>query len=116
MNSKPMANNKISTTNICSGGKFLMQISGPHSLNEDGTAIPFEEQMAIVSHYLHNQGHKYAIPYKKKAEELIDIYNKQQEKPETHCVSDVCGHYSLFSDLFAISVAGRSARSVPAGI
>lgn len=102
MNSKPIANNKISITNICGGGKFSMQISGPHSLNEDGTAIPFEEQMAIVSHYLHNQGHKYAIPYKKKAEELIDIYNKQQEKPETHCVSDVCGHYSLFSDLFAV--------------
>ena len=32
-----------------------MQMYGPHSLNEDGSIIPFEEQMAIVSHYLHNQ-------------------------------------------------------------
>lgn len=56
-----------------------MQMYGPHSLNEDGSIISFEEQMAIVSHYLHNQGNKYAKPYEIKAEGLIeDIYNIHQ--------------------------------------
>ena len=76
---------------------------GPHSLNEDGTIMPFEEQMAIVSHYLHNQGFKYAKPYESKAEGLIeDIYNIQSNRVEEDCVSDISAQYSLFSDLFSV--------------
>lgn len=104
MNKKSMANNKISIIQKCGGGKFLMQIYGPHSLNEDGTVIPFEEQMAIVSHYLHNQGCKHSITYKKKAEGLIeDIYNEHQEKLEKNqCVSDKNIQNFLFSDFFSV--------------
>lgn len=59
--------------------------------------------MAIVSHYLHNQGCKYAKPYEVKAEGLIeDIYSIHQKKSDAQCVSDVCAQYSLFSDLFAV--------------
>jgi hypothetical protein len=37
--------------------------------------MPFSEQMAIISHYLHNIGTPFAEPYKKKALELMeDIY------------------------------------------
>lgn len=76
-----MINEKIAITQICSGSKCSMRIFGPHSMNEDGTILPFEEQMAIVSHYLHNKGHKYAKPYESKAEELIkDIYNLYEKK------------------------------------
>lgn len=94
---------KISITKVCGGGKFSMQIYGPHALNEDGSIMPFEEQMAIVSHYLHNQGLKYAKPYEDKAEGLIeDIYNIYQKKGSAQCVSEPSVQYSLFSDLFSV--------------
>lgn len=103
MNAKTKATDKITITQICGGGKVSMQMYGPHSLNEDGTIIPFEEQMAIVSHFLHNQGYKSAKSYKNKAEGLIkDIYNVHQMTVEANCVSDVNVQYSLFSDLFSV--------------
>ena len=103
MNAKTKATDKIAITQMCGGNKVSMQMYGPHSLNEDGTVIPFEEQMAIVSHYLHNQGYKSAKPYENKAEGLIeDIYNVHHKTIETNCVSDVSVQYSLFSDLFSV--------------
>ena len=103
MNAKTKATDKIAITQMCGGSKVSMQMYGPHSLNEDGTIIPFEEQMAIVSHYLHNQGYKSAKPYENKAEGLIeDIYKVHQKTVETSCVSDVSVQYSLFSDLFSV--------------
>lgn len=102
MNAKTKTTDKIAITQMCGGNKVSMQMYGPHSLNEDGTIIPFEEQMAIVSHYLHNQGYKYAKPYEYKAEGLIeDIYNVHQKKVD-NCLSDVSVQYSLFSDLFSV--------------
>ncbi len=103
MNKKSKDNDKISITKICGGGKLSMQIYGPHSLNEDGSIIPFEEQMAIISHYLHNEGNKYGEPYKIKAEELIeDIYNIYKKEENDQGVSDICVQYSLFSDFFSV--------------
>ena len=103
MNAKTKATDKIAITQMCGGSKVSMQMYGPHSLNEDGTIIPFEEQMAIVSHYLHNQEYKSAKPYENKAEGLIeDIYNVHHKTIETNCVSDVSVQYSLFSDLFSV--------------
>ena len=65
----------ISLTEMVGGSKVKMQYYGPNSLNEDGTFMPFSEQMAIISHYLHNIGTPFAEPYKKKALELMeDIY------------------------------------------
>ena len=103
MNAKTKATDKIAITQMGGGSKVSMQMYGPHSLNEDGTIIPFEEQMAIVSHYLHNQGSKSAKTYENKAEGLIeDIYNVHQKTVEPNCVSDVSVQYSLFSDLFSV--------------
>ena len=103
MNVKAKATDKIAITQMCGGSKVSMQLYGPHSLNEDGTIIPFEEQMAIVSHYLHNQGYKSVKPYEYKAEGLIeDIYDVRKGKDESKCLSDVGAQYSLFSDLFSV--------------
>ena len=103
MNTENKTSEKIAITKMCGGNKVVMQMYGPHSLNEDGTIMAFDEQMAIVSHYLHNQGYKYAKPYESKAEGLIeDIYNVHNKQIEERCVSDVCVQYSLFSDLFSV--------------
>lgn len=88
---------------MCGGGKYSLQMYGPHSLREDGTIIPFEEQMAIVSHYLHNKGSEYAKRYEEKAEGLIeDIYNIHQGKSVDQLVAEPSVQYSLFADLFSV--------------
>lgn len=103
MNAKTKATDKISITQMCGSNKVSMQMYGPHSLNEDGTVMPFGEQMAIVSHYLHNQGYRYAQPYDAKAEGLIeDIYNIHHGAVDGSCVSDASVQYSLFADLFSV--------------
>ena len=103
MNTDTQTSDRIAITKMCGSNKVSMQMYGPHSLNEDGTIIPFNEQMAIVSHYLHNQGYKYAKPYESKAEGLIeDIYNVHNKPTENNCVSEGYVQYSLFSDLFAV--------------
>lgn len=101
MNKIETTNDKISITKMCCGKKIPVQMYGPHSLNEDGSIIPFEEQLAIVSHYLHNRGNKSADTYGEKAEGLIeDIYNIHQK--ENDCVAEAGVQYSLFSDLFSV--------------
>ena len=103
MNKKTKSTEKISIIQMCGGKKVSMQMYGPHSLNEDGSIIPFEEQMAIVSHYLHNKKYKYAKPYEDKAEGLIeDIYSIHNKKIESNLLSDERDQYSLFSDLFSV--------------
>lgn len=95
--------NKITINQLCGGKKVAMQIYGEHSLNSDGTIIPFEEQMAIISHFLHCQGSKYAKTFEYKAKDLIkDIYNIHQKTTNTNQVSNVSSQYSLFSDLFSV--------------
>lgn len=49
-----------------------IKFCGPHAKYEDGTSMPFNEQMAIISHYLHNKGTIYENTYKQKALELIE--------------------------------------------
>lgn len=94
--------NRISVMEICNGRKLSMQFYGPHSLNEDGTIMPFEEQMAIVSHYVHNKGYRYAKPFEEKAIGLIeDIYNVYHKTSDGFC-SEPVEQYSLFSDLFSV--------------
>ena len=103
MNAKTKETDKMAITQMCGGSKVALQMYGPHSLNEDGTIIPFDEQMAIVSHYLHNQGFESAKPYERKAEGLIeDIYNVHKKNVEIDSVADVSVQYSLFSDLFSV--------------
>lgn len=103
MNVKTKGTEKIAITQMCGDKKVSMQMYGPHSLNEDGTVIPFEEQMAIVTHYLHNQGSKYAKPYESLAKGLIeDIYSIHEKEIENNSLSEAHIEYSLFSDLFAV--------------
>ncbi len=103
MNSQTMVCDKISLTQVCKGGKFAMKIFGPNSLVNEETVMPFEEQMAIISHYLHNYGHSYAKPYEEKARKLIeDIYNIRHKKVENGNLTDVYAQYSLFSDFLSV--------------
>lgn len=88
---------------MCGGKKVTMQMYGPHSLNEDGSVMDFEEQMAVVSHYLHSEGSRYGRTYEAKAQGLIeDIYSVRKANAEGNCASDASVQYALFSDLFSV--------------
>lgn len=103
MNTNIDSPSKITITEMCGGKKMAMQMYGPHSLNDDGSIIDFEEQMAIVSHYLHNEGDRYGRTYEVKAQGLIeDIYSVRKASVEECQASDASVQYSLFSDLFSV--------------
>lgn len=94
---------KIALTQMCGGNKVSLQIYGPHSLNDEGAVMPFAEQMAIVSHYLHNRGYRYARPFEAKAEGLMeDIYDTRLKAETSDLLSEPETPYSLFSDLFSV--------------
>lgn len=97
-----MKNENISIAEMCNGRKVSLQVFGPHSIKEDGTVMSFAEQMAIVSHYLHNKGSIFVYPYEEKALGLIeDIYNLKTKKRDNG-VEEEEVQYSMFSDLFSV--------------
>lgn len=103
MGLKSINNKTFSIVQMYNGNKFSMQMYGLHALNEDGTVMSFGEQMAIISHYLHNKGCKSAESYAKKAKDLIeDICYMKQKQSDIFRVSEADMQYSLFSDLFSV--------------
>ena len=67
------------------------------------TTIPYEEQIAILSHYLHNRGTKYSKGYETCAKNLLtDICNLYRNDLEVEGVSDVDMSYSSFSKFFSV--------------
>lgn len=95
----------ITITEICSGMKAKMRYFGKHSLNENGEVMSFNEQMAVVSHYLHNEKFASEKTYKEKALGLIeDIYEMKtgNELPNTGELKSSAIQYSMFSDLFSV--------------
>ena len=94
----------ISLTEMVGGSKVKMQYYGPNSLNEDGTFMPFSEQMAIISHYLHNEGTPYGNTYEKKALGLMEDIYYARSKSEGGKVADFneAQQYSLFNDLYKV--------------
>lgn len=94
---------KIALTEICNGSNIKMQVYGPHSLNKDGTLIPFNEQMAIVTHYLHNRATVSGEKYESKAIGLIeDIYQIRQKEVNTNIVAEDALQYNLFQEIFSV--------------
>lgn len=94
----------ISLTEMVGGSKVKMQYYGPNSLNEDGTFMPFSEQMAIISHYLHNEGTPYGNTYEKKALGLMeDIYYARCKSAEGKVADfNEARQYGLFKELYSV--------------
>jgi DNA-cytosine methyltransferase len=94
----------ISLTEMCGGSRVKMQYYGPNSLNDDGTFMPFSEQMAVISHYLHNEGTAYGKPYEKKALGLMDDIYKAKTGLDDGKVADggEALQYNLFRELYNI--------------
>ena len=103
MNKKIAKKEPLSITKLYDNKKIALQIYGPNSLNDDDTIIPFDEQLAIISHYLHNYSFKFAKPFEKKASGLIeDIYNYGKKEIVTLTVFESNEQLSLFPDLYNV--------------
>lgn len=95
----------ITITEINAGFKAKMRYFGKHSLDDNGEVIPFEEQMAIVSHYLHNRSFASEKTYKEKALGLMeDIYEIKTNTSITGSgtLNDEAIQYNMFRDLFSV--------------
>ena len=95
----------ISITEICSGMKAKMRYFGKHCLDANGDVMPFNDQMAIVSHYMHNNGFSSEAPYREKALGLIeDIYEVKTGNVLTQegVANDPAIQYNMFRDLFSV--------------
>lgn len=100
-----LLDNNITITEIFSGIKVKMRYFGKHSLDANGDVMPFNEQMAIVSHYLHNEKYASEKTYKEKALGLIkDIYEIKtgQELIQKGELNESAIQYNMFKDLFSV--------------
>ena len=93
----------ITITEIFSGIKAKMRYFGKHCLDANGDVMPFNEQMAIVSHYLHNEKFASEKTYKEKALGLIeDIYEMKTGKENNILYTRSKSEKILFAFVFVL--------------
>lgn len=94
----------ISLSNILKDKKKGVQIFGTSSLNEDGSIMSFNEQLAVISHYLHNNTTKFGAPYEDKALDLMDDITKFISASEINnsIANDSSIQYNLFNEFIDI--------------
>ena len=101
----------ITISERINGKKANLQIYGPHSVNEDGTIMPFEEQLAIVSHYIQNRDY-IKLPYEEKALGLIqDIFGISNDKVSERTVSRLSRRCQLSRQRRNLSKTVRNRRA-----
>lgn len=62
-----------------------------------------EEQLAIVSHYIHNREYGYSSNYSEEAKELIkDIYNYDVDSETKSHLSDINSYYTMFDEFLSV--------------
>lgn len=87
-------------------------IYGEHSLEDGGSVMPFDEQLAVVSHYLHNKPYRSGQTYEAKGRELLkDIYQYEERDVKEGMVSEEMMRGDLFRDFFAVPFAPCSSPS-----
>lgn len=62
-----------------------------------------EEQIAVISHYIHNKGYEFANNYEKRAKILIrEIYNYNIDDDVENHPSENTSYYTLFDDFLSV--------------
>lgn len=95
---------RFSIKEFITGKSKNIQIFGPNSLRDDDTIISFEDQMAVITHYLHNRDTKMAHPFEKLAKGLMnDIYRHTIEDiRHSNLLAEPSFQYSFFNDVFNV--------------
>lgn len=83
-----------------------VQLFDKNSLDSDGNIIPFETQLAIVTHYILLQNTKFAKPFEQKAKQFIDFWTGNEfitKRISKHIVCDNSYFQTyLFKDVFNV--------------
>ncbi|MBQ0016235.1 MAG: DNA cytosine methyltransferase [Bacteroidales bacterium] len=102
--------NEFSLFDFCKKQAGKMEIYGEETLDEEGNLIPFIGQAALITHYLQLDRMGVDLPYRNKAEEILNLWyeficgEKIEKKSDEGIVSD-CGNafqQYLFPDLFQV--------------
>lgn len=93
----------VSLIKCFSGLKSRLRFFGPHALKEDGTVMSFEEQMAVVTHFLHDRDNK---SLKEKAEGLIEDWSGAVSASRSGVVAEETARYGRFREFFEVPFPG----------
>ena len=66
--------NKFSLFDFCKKQAGKMEIYGEETLDEEGNIIPFIEQAALITHYLQLDRKGVVLPYRDKAEDILNLW------------------------------------------
>lgn len=97
----------ITLAEVMKDKRYRLQVYGSAALTDDGI-IPFDTQLAIISHYLHNQGTREAATYARRAPALIDDicavkFGEPQPPADGTSVAERSPlDYDLFPDLYNV--------------
>ena len=92
-------NISLSLAKQLSSGKINVRNFGPHALKSDGSVMSFAEQMAIVSHHLHNPSNKTLAD---RAQGLIADWTPSVAAEKKGRCAEEGAQYGLFRDFFEV--------------
>ena len=92
-------NISLSLAKQLSSGKIGVRNFGPHALKSDGSVMSFAEQMAIVSHHLHNPSNKTLAD---RAQGLIADWTPSAAAEKKGRCAEEGAQYGLFRDFFEV--------------
>lgn len=83
--------------------KLAKQINELKCITDDSSTLFFNEKMAILSHFLHNNGSRYSNVYQSIANKILQyICEDYMSEAELMTASETGFQYSLFSDFFSV--------------
>ena len=106
--------NTFSLFDFCKKQAGKMEIYGEETLDEEGNIIPFIEQAALITHYLQLDRKGIDLPYRDKAEEILNLWydfirgEKTEKESNAGMVADNANAFQqyLFPDLFQAPFPG----------
>ncbi|MBR2154156.1 MAG: hypothetical protein IJ901_06030 [Bacteroidaceae bacterium] len=94
--------NKFSLFDFCKKQAGKIEVYGEETLDEEGNIIPFIEQAALITHYLHLDRKGINLPYRDKAEDILNLWyeiirgKKGEKKNYDGLVADSCNAFQQY--------------------
>ena len=83
-----------------------IRIYDESSLDEDGQLIPFEDQLAVATHYIHLHDTKFAGTYSERGQRYINLWTSQKLDGAPGAVNEFnASQLYLFKDVFNVPFA-----------
>ena len=82
--------------------KLSLQAKGPKTQLDNKSFVKFGEELAILSHYLHNKNYKLTKEYREKAEKIFHNVYDIEENIIPNSVAEECFQYSMYRDFFDV--------------